>query len=310
MNLLLARNRPAPAASELTAPVRENLRAFPAEGLPETTTLTLQGAPVLVYPALQDQGTGVAVVHPLSAAESAQLNRTGYARLALLTQADTARFLRKELEREKVLALHFASLGDAQLLRDEVLMASAWHCFFEGSDLPRIADVFDSIIRERSNRLLPAFRTIIDTLKRILAARFELAKRMDELTAPAFAPALKEAREHVERLVPAHVLSTASAALLAEMPRYLQAELYRLNNLQGRITRDAERVRELDAFGKRIARYTQHRLANAQTGADLAQQLEEVRVGVFAEPLAKKGLGSPTRLDRTLVMAEQSIGLR
>lgn len=310
MNHLLARNRPVAQSSEPALPVRKNLRAFPAEGLPQTTTLKLDGAPVLAYPALKDQGTGVAVVHLNSAAEATQSNRAGYARLALLLQTDTARFMRKELEKEKVLALHFASLGDARLLRDEVLMAAAWHCFFEGTSLPRDAASFDMRIDERAKNLLPAFRDIVDTLKRILAARFDLAKRMDELVAPAYAPALKEAREHLESLVPAQVLSVASAALLAETPRYLQAELYRLNNLQGRIGKDAERVRELEALSQRIARYAQHRLANAQTGADLLQQLEEVRVGVFAEPLAKKGLGSPIRLDRALVAAEQSIGLR
>lgn len=308
--LLLSQQQPANRTVDTEMPVRENLRAFPAEGLRESITLTQGGAPVLAWPALKDRGTGVDLVHPLSSGEASALNRAGYARLALLAQADTVRFLRKELEKEKTLSLHFASIGDAQTLRDEVLKAAAWQCFFEGRELPRTTPEFETRIREGASRLLPVFREITGHLAAILATRFELAKLLDSLTAAVFAPAVTDVRQHLARLVPRDVLSVTPAVLLAEIPRYLQAEIYRLRNLQGRITRDAERCRELAAFSERISRYTQHRLANAATALALVQQLEEVRVGVFAEPLAKKGLGSPTRLDRALLVAEQSIGLR
>lgn len=310
VSLLLAQTRPTNVAEDLAAPVRENLRAFPAEGLGESVTLIQRGAPVLAWPALKDRGTGVDLVHPATQSEAQSLNRSGFARLALLSQAETSRFLRKELDKEKTLSLHFASIGDAQTLRDEVLKACAWQCFFEGRNVPRTTAEFDARIHSCAQQLLPVFRNVVEHLGAILAARFELAKLIDSLTTPVFAPALKDVRQHLAELVPKDVLSVTSGALLAEIPRYLQAEIYRLRNLQGRISRDAEKVKELAAFSLRISRYAQHRLANMETSEALAQQLEEVRVGVFAEPLAKKGLGSPVKLDRAILVAEQSIGLR
>lgn len=310
VNQLLSRQLARVVEATPDVPVRENLRVYPAEGLCESVTVMRAGAPVLAWPALADRGTAVDLIHESSHERARELTRHGLARLALLAQAETARFLKRELAAEKTLALHFAPLGDAETLREEVLRAVAWHACFEGRELPRTSAAFDACVREGAPQLLPTFRNLVTALRDVLAERFELARYLDSLKAPAFEAAVADERRHLAALVPDNVLSVTPAVLLVELPRYLRAGLYRLRNLQGRISRDAERVKELGAFSQRITKYAQHRLADASTVTVLRQQLEEVRVGVFAEPLAKKGLGSPVRLDRAILAAEQSIGLR
>ena len=232
------------------------------------------------------------------------------ARLALLANADTARFLKKELARETTLALQFASLGNAERLREEVLRAVAWQCFFEGRDSPVQAGEFATRMGGHAGEMLPVYRRLITALGHILQERFDLVRLLDGMNAKARVPAATDARTQMNRLVPADVLEVTPAAMLPDLPRYLQALTYRLRNLQGNVTRDAERVREMSRFTERLERYRAHRLASTATCLTLRHQLEEVRVGLFAEPLVRKGLGSAVKLDRALLVAEQAIGLR
>ncbi|MEZ5597458.1 MAG: ATP-dependent RNA helicase HrpA [Pseudomonadales bacterium] len=302
-----------PGTAEMAAddgPVREDLRQFPAEGLHRSVTVRRGGAQVLLYPALVERGQGVDLVYRPDAVSAALDNRRGYARLALLANADTARFMKKELAREKTLALHFASLGDADTLREEVLLASAWQCFFEARPLPESASAFAERMRAEGGGLLAVFRLVVKALGDTLSARFDLVRLLDTTTSPAFNPAVADVRALLARLVPANVLSITPADRLAELPRYLAGLHYRVANLQGRVAKDAELVRQMRAFESRLDRYRQHRLADPAQVLELERQVEETRVGIFAQPLARKGQGSAVRLDRALETAERAVGLR
>ncbi len=308
--MLLGATAPLPIDESAEAPLRADLRTFPAEGIRASFTVLQRGAPVLVYPALVDRGQTVDLVHLPSAAEARTQHRRGLARLALLANADTARFLKKELTRETALALQFASLGNAERLREEVLRAVAWQCFFEGRDIPAEPAEFATRMAQNAVEMLPVYRRLIACFGHILRERFDLVRLLDSMNAKALVPAATDARAQMGRLVPADVLEVTPAAMLADLPRYLQALAYRLRNLQGNVTRDAERVREMSRFTERLERYRAHRLASTQVWMTLCHQLEEVRVGLFAEPLVRKGLGSAVKLDRALLVAEQAIGLR
>ncbi len=310
LEALLLASAPKHRDESADTPLRTDLRAFPAEGFRGSITVLQRGAPVLVYPALIDRGQSVDLAHLQSAAEAEIQNRRGYARLALLANADTARFLKKELTREKTLALQFASLGNAEILREEVLCAVAWQCFFEGQDRPAEARAFATRMAEQAGEMLPVYRRLITTLGCVLQERFDLVRLLDGLTVKVLIPAATDIRAQMNRLVPANVLAVTPAGMLSDLPRYLQALAYRVRNLQGNVTRDAERVREMSRFADRLERYRGHRLASTETFLTLCHQLEEVRVGSFAEPLVRKGLGSAVKLDRALLAAEQSIGLR
>ena len=310
LEALLLSSAPEPSEDSNVAPLRSDLRTFPSEGLRGSITVLQRGAPVLVYPALVDRGQSVDLLHLQSAAEAEVQNHRGYARLALLANADTVRFLKKELAREKTLALQFASLGNADVLREEVICAVAWQCFFEGQDRPSEANAFTTRMIEKAAEMLPVYRRLVSTLGGILQERFYLVRLLDGLIVKVLAPAAKDIRAQMNRLVPANVLAVTPVTILSDLPRYLQALAYRVKNLQGNVTRDVERVREMNRFTDRLDRYRAHRLASIETAVNMSHQLEEVRVSLFAEPLVRKGLGSAVKLDRALLAAEQSIGLR
>jgi ATP-dependent helicase HrpA len=286
------------------------LTRFPEDvTLADTLLLEDNGAEVVVYPALVDRGGHVDLRLLASADEQRQANARGYARLALLHVAQTARYLKKQVERERDLGLHYASLGSARQLHDELLRGAAWHCFFAREPLPRTAAAFDERIRARKGRLTEVFEGTVEVLRLILARRFVIARRISELASPAYQDALADAGRQLERLVPAGVLSLTPQAYLDHLPRYLDGLEYRLEHLQGKVHKDRDLRAVIGDFEARL-----ERLAGAVALDDEAFQrlrfaVEELRIALFAEPLGTRGKMSPKRLDRDFLSLERELGL-
>ena len=289
---------------------RSGLTRFPEDLVLERSLVLNDGAgQVVVYPALVDGGDHVDLRLFPSEAEQRRANPRGYARLALLSVGQTARYLKKRAERERQLGLHYASLGTAGRLQDELLRGAAWYCFFAGEPLPRDACAFETRIQARKSRLTGTFEHTLDALKRILAGRFAVARLIDEMDSPAFKDALADARRHLDRLVPADVLSVTPEAQLEELPRYLDALDYRLRHLQGRVGKDREAAAIIEGFEARLARLAATPGVGDGELQGLRFAVEELRVALFAEPLGTRGKASPKRLDRDFVALERELGV-
>ena len=124
----------------------------------------------------------------------------------------------------------------------------------------------------------------------------------------AFAEATADIRAQLELLVPPDVLTSTPAERLSDIPRYLEAAIYRLANLQGKVSRDKQLIAELSGFQERIERLRGELKEDADY-QQLRYMLEECRVGLFAERLGVKEKASPKRLDRTLEALEREFGL-
>ncbi|MGE0624901.1 MAG: ATP-dependent RNA helicase HrpA [Pseudomonadales bacterium] len=301
-------------AERMTGGLREQheergLADFPEQPLVASVVLGEPGREVVAYPALADEGDSVAVRHLTDAREQARTNRAGYARLALLKLGQTARYLRKQIDADKPLALLFAPLGGAERFRDELLKASAWTCFFHGAPLPEDAAAFAERLRQKRGELADVLSRMQAALKRILESRMALIRALDEATSPAYATAVADIRAQLEALVPADVLTITPPDRLDDIPRYLEAARYRLANLQGKVARDTEQIRELAGLSERIDRLRDALGAESDAWLDLRYGLEEVRVGLTAERLGVKGKASVKRLDRDLAALEREHGL-
>jgi ATP-dependent helicase HrpA len=263
---------------------------------------------VVAYPTLVDEEGTVALRFLASPAEQRARRRQGYARLALNKLGATTRYLRKQalpLELE----LLFAPLGGAERLRDELLLASAWQCFFEGRALPDTALEFNAALKERRSELAARFAELVAILRRILEVRHELMKALEAASSPAFEEAVADLRRQAAELVPATVLSDTPADVLPEVPRYLEAMRYRLDHLQGKVTRDADLMLAIGGLEERVARLKSASAAGYEDWQRFRYLLEEVRVGLFAEPLKRRGAPSLKRFDRELGALERELGL-
>ena len=289
---------------------RTGLTRFPAGVELGATTVLEEGAgQVVVFPALVDETDHVDLKLLGSADAQQRANRRGYARLALLQAGSVARQLKKRIDRERELGLHYASLGPARLLYDEVLRGAAWYCFFEERPLPQTAEAFSERIAGDKQRLLAVFESVLEIVREIFRRRFAVARLLDSMSSPAYAAAVEDTRAHLARLVPADVLGITPRAYLAEIPRYLDGIAYRLTHLQGKVARDQELIGVTHAFQDRL-----ERLGDALGPEDPDWQrarfaLEELRLGLFAEPMGTRGKVSPKRLDAEFLALERSLGL-
>jgi ATP-dependent helicase HrpA len=302
------------AAARMDANLKETheesgLSDFPEQPLSDTVILGRDGAEVVTYPALTDEGDSVAVRHLTDARAQARTNRGGYARLALLQLGQTTRYLRKQIDGDRNLGLLYAPLGGAEQLREELLKASAWACFFAGEALPMSAAEFAARLKAHRGELAGVLERLREALKSILEARMALIGDLDAAASPAFSEAVADVRAQLEALVPADVLTATPPERLADIPRYLEAARYRLGNLQGKVARDAEQIALIRGFTERIDRLEAVLGRESAEWQALRYYLEEVRVGLFAERLGVRDKASPKRLERRLEALEREHGL-
>ena len=279
---------------------RHGLARFPEEGVPQTRTVRTAGGSALVHPVLVDRGASVDLLIRATPSGRDALNRHGYARLALLADAQTARRLRREVERDTALALHYAPLGTVSELADAVLLASAWFAWFEGRELPATRAEFDA--RLAASGLAPTFAATLDRTRQVLKQRFEASRALDALASPAFAPSRADMASQLQCLVAPDFLGHATKALLDDLPRYLAGIAYRIDNLQGRVAKDRAGMAAVAPWEARLAALRE--AGDSAATAELHQLVQEFRIATFSQPVGTAAKVSAKRLQQRFDAAE------
>ena len=114
----------------------------------------------------------------------------------------------------------------------------------------------------------------------------------------------------VKALTPPDLLQRTPSMRLPDVARFLQAADHRLANLQGHTQRDATRLAQVKAFEGRLLRLRESERHAKDKWRELRFDLEELRVALFAEALAKKGVISVKKMEQRLLEAEREAGLR
>ena len=279
---------------------RHGLARFPEDGVPPTRTVRTAGGSALVHPVLVDRGTSVDLLIRATPGGRDASNRHGYARLALLADAQTARRLRREVERDASLGLHYAPLGTVSELADAVLLASAWFAWFEGRELPATRPEFDARLAESG--LAPTFAATLDRTRQVLKLRFELSRALDALASPAFAPSRADMAGQLQCLVAPDFLHHVSKALLDDLPRYLAGIAYRIDNLQGRVAKDRAGMAVVAPWEARLA--ASREAGDSAATAELHQLVQEFRIATFSQPVGTAVKVSAKRLQQRFAAAE------
>ena len=290
------------------------LRGFPSAGVPETLVIEDGDSPAVAYPALRDDGDRVDLVMLAHRASQAATNRRGYSRLALLADPRASRHLRKRVDAERTMALHYAALGAKDTLADELLLASAWACFFDASppeklSLPQTGPAFDALIDARRGRLTAVFTSVLEGGREILARRFAAANKIAALDSPAFAPSRDDMTAHLERLVSPDFPNRIPLEGFADVSRYLRALAYRADNLAGRVLKDRENLAEAGRWEARAASVSDALPGDTEV-VQLRSLVEEYRVALFSQRIGTKIRVSPERLARALEPLESRARLR
>ncbi|NJN52079.1 MAG: DUF3418 domain-containing protein [Gammaproteobacteria bacterium] len=285
------------------------LENFPAAGVAQRRIISDRGAQLVVFPTLVDRGDRVDLVMAKTRAEQQALAPRGYTRLVLIADRQATRYMRRQVKEQRTLGLHFAALGTAEVLCEEVLHAATWHCFFADVDLPGDAVSFRARLTERHGQWMPVFQQVVDAAARALAMRFDVVKRLDAQTSVSYAGAVSDIRVQLANLMPPDFLSRTPLPRLADLPRYLEAMIVRLDGLQGKVARDAESTAVVQGFVTRLERLMSTAI-DGSAGTEVRFLIEELRIAVFAQRMGTRLKISPKRLDEHLSRLEVDAGLR
>jgi ATP-dependent helicase HrpA len=134
-----------------------------------------------------------------------------------------------------------------------------------------------------------------------IVAAGALADRLDRLVAPALATSVTDARNQLQRLVRPGFVASAGTRRLGDVQRYLTGLDRRLDKLASDTARDLQRVTEVRALENRyVALLDRLGRRVSPDVVELGWQLEELRVGVFAQAVGTNGTVSVKRVQRAL----------
>ena len=329
-------NKLVPAASDFSDYEQADIEAFP-EQLPDHIVVQTAAGPTVGFPGLSFCGTkatkgakvskaekgkrgSVNLAVFASAAERDIANRHGYAQLALTQLGKPAQFFRRELGKHRQLGLYFASLGNAEVLAEELLLSVAWYCYFDGRTLPSTAQEFAQRMADCRGELADVFALTLSSFETVLKLRFELVGLIDSLRSPGLLPSLDDAKTELDALVPSNVLSITPLRFLPSLPFYLEGLKHRLAQLRGHVPKDRQLMQQVKPLHQRLEAIKMAEMHDPSIDAELHFLLQELRLKLFAEPLALQKRPRPAfvgsdskvslkRVEEKMRLEEQRVGL-
>jgi ATP-dependent helicase HrpA len=329
-------NKLVPAASDFSDYEQAGIETFP-EQLPDHIVVQTAGGATVGFPGLSFCGTkategakasktekgkrgSVNLAVFVSAAERDIANRHGYAQLALTQLGKPAQFFRRELGKQRQLGLYFASLGNAEVLAEELLLSVAWYCYFDGRALPTTAQEFTQRMADCRGELADVFALTLSSFETVLKLRFELVGLINSLRSPGLMLSLDDAKAELDALVPSNVLSITPLRFLPSLPFYLEGLKQRLTQLRGHVPKDRQLMQQVKPLHQRLEAIKMAEMHDPSIDAELHFLLQELRLKLFAEPLALQKRPRPAfvgseskvslkRVEEKMRLEEQRVGL-
>jgi ATP-dependent helicase HrpA len=267
---------------------RRGLREWPGGTLPRTVELDRDGARVVGYPALVDEGSTVGVRVLPSAAEQAVAMPGGTRRLLLLTTPSPARGLLGALSARDKLALARDTDGHAaETVRDAITAAVDLVVADAGGPAWDEAG-WQALRRSVESRLPESARGVLRQLMQLHALAHDLRERLRPAPPTAFAPAYDDLRTQLRDLVPDEVATVHGARRLPDVVRYLEGMRVRLDRLPQNVSRDLaamDRVHAAEDAWHDAVDAVPPAVAVPPALLEVRWMLEELRVSLFAQQL-------------------------
>ena len=322
-----------PAQADFSEYERHDIQEFP-QSLPDHVVLQTDSGPTMGFPGLRyvappathQGGKGGTVKSRVdvaifsTAVEREASNRQGYAQLALQSLGKPAQFFRRELGKQKKLGLYFASMGNADALAEQLMLSVAWYCYFDGQELPVTRQEFDERMTAQRSALAEVFQLTLSSFEAVLKLRFEMIRELEQLQSPGLAPSVEDLHAQLAQLVPKDVLLITPWRYLPSLPYYLQGLKLRIAQLRGHVPKDRSLMQQVAPLQKRIEAIKVAELHDPVNDAELHFFLQELRLKLFAEPVAQQKRPQPAfsgtgwkvslkRVDEKIRFEEQRVGL-
>lgn len=284
---------------------RTGLRDWPddLDELPRVVERAVQGRTVRGFPAFVDTGGAVDLRVFATPDEQSQAIGPGLRRLARISGASPAKALVRQLDPRTRLALGANPDGDLPALLEDCADAAA------DSLIPSpvwTRGEFVALQERLAKTLAPTTADIVGRVERVLAATQEVRLLLPADPSPAQSDAVTDVRTQLDRLLPPGFVTATGRAHLADLTRYLLAIRRRLDGLAHGVQADRERMDRVhavqDAYDELLRELPRAATAAADV-RDIARQIEELRVSLWAQQLGTPRPVSEQRIYRAIVAA-------
>jgi ATP-dependent helicase HrpA len=258
-----------------------------------------------IYPALEDRGTGVALIEARTPFEAEAATRQGMTRLALLALPQQVKYISQKLAADRELVLMGSGLSLDQPLPQSLTWRAARECFVpDGEPMPRSREAFLQLIESRRADFAEVADKLAASVAGILREWRQVRVNLDSVRSLSPAAAASIDAE-LSALLPADFVESTPREWLAHFPRYLKAILRRIDRLRGDVERDAELGARVAPFAealKQMIAESPRRRPRPEL-QHLRWMIEEFRVSLFAQDMRTALRVSEKRLAEQLEKA-------
>jgi ATP-dependent helicase HrpA len=288
---------------------RTKLRSWPndLEELPASIERAVDGRAVRGYPAFVDAGSTVDLrVFATTGQQHDELG-PGIRRLLRLSLSSPTKLIERQLDSRTRLRLGMNPDGSLAALLDDCADAAVDTLVTEPV---WTRDAFAALRGRVGESLVAATSDIVSRVEKVQAAAHEVGLRLPDQPAPVQAEAIADVRAQLERLLPPRFVTVTGGARLSDLIRYLTAIRRRLEELPHAIKADSNRMARVhavqDAYDELVRAIPPARITAGDV-TDIAWQIEELRVSLWAQQLGTPRPISEQRIYRAIDLVSQRL---
>ncbi|MDQ6994284.1 MAG: ATP-dependent RNA helicase HrpA [Mariprofundaceae bacterium] len=275
---------------------KEAIKRWDFGDLPESVTQKLQGLQMQRFPALVDRQDSVAIVmfEQQHAADHAMY--AGVRRLLMLAMYQQVKILQQQMKKNKAMMMHAALLGDAEILRQDVINKTFESVFLSGV-LPRTQADFEACLEQGRSKLVQEGQRIMQWVDDALQAYAHVRASMQQSIAPQKAAMLADVQQQLDHLISVNFVAHTPVTWLAHVPRFLKAAAIRIEKSGRDLAKDKSLSEQVNHFWQNY----EQRLKTGVNSDDLVRfrwMIEELRVSMFAQSLKTSIPISVKRLEK------------
>lgn len=270
---------------------------------------------VRLWPGLVDKGELAGYRLFDDPCEASTSHRQGLERLVLLQQAQSVKYLNKELFKKsdlKLMSFNQVSVAD---LKADILLSVARDLVSSTQEAARIRTAEGlEILIEASRGMLVKMAIERESLALKWADQLRaLRSRLSDLDNKAYGDSVQDIQWQLGRLFGAGFFYATPASWLPHIERFLKGIDQRMNRMQGQLNRDMEQIPEVrtyeDACENLLNEIPEHRRHESTELVELRWMLEEYRVSLFSQPMKTSRPVSSKRLAALLEATRESTKL-
>jgi ATP-dependent helicase HrpA len=289
---------------------QQGLSSWSFADLPEQVTLQQNGVEMTAYPALIDRGDSVDLTLMDTLKQAQQQTKLGLRRLFMLVQADTVKYLNKQLPDIKQLCLYYANVPDApfeedktdkqltpcEQLKQDLIAVAIDRTFILNQPALRSREEFEQRLNSRKGDLVRIASELTQSIAEPLAEYHAIAKRLSGNLPLAAINAVNDIREQLNHLLYHGFVHHTPDDYLKRLPAYFQAVGLRLDKLLTDPAKDRQRMAEVMPHWQRYLKQKNKHQTEAMQ--QYRWMIEEFRISVFAQEIKTAYPVSAKRLDK------------